>query len=158
MKKITLLTISFLLAMAVIVSNGFSWPQGKNKNCPNQGGHMHQGGPMHKNCGQNQGSHPGIGQGYHGQGHMHNGWGQKLSQDQKDQLKALHQQFIDENVETRTTIANLYNEMRMEMKTSPKRSLQILFLDSSWGGDMGVDPMGTKEGFARIGRKMPQDP
>ncbi len=89
MKKSIVLIIS-LLAIAVIASSTFSWAHRQGRS-----GHS---GMSHGEC--------------------VNHAGKKLSQEQREQLSALRHRFTDETVETRTAIANLYNEINMKMKTS----------------------------------------
>ncbi len=111
MKKTTLLTISAVLAMTVIASNGFSWTHEKNKYRHHEN-YVHQGEYTNNNCPQNQDRYSCTDKGFHSR------CDQDLSQSQKDQLKALHGQFIDETAEMRASMTDIYEQMRMEMDTS----------------------------------------
>ncbi|PIE64468.1 MAG: hypothetical protein CSA26_08325 [Desulfobacterales bacterium] len=123
MKKMTVLFIAFL-SITVITSTAFSSPHGKGK----PGNHV--------DCYRSE-------HGYDHHGHVPP-FGQKLSQNQKDQLKTLHRQFIDETVATRTAIANIHNEIQMLMETSePERDKLVSLVKQ-------LEPLKTEMAIKRI--------
>lgn len=93
MKK-SMIVITSLLAVTLMATSAFSWGHGKG------GGN-------------------GSGQGYgcSGQEYRANAW-KNLSQEQRDELTALRQKFIDETYETRSAMMVKHQEMRMLMETS----------------------------------------
>jgi zinc resistance-associated protein len=90
MKK-SMIVITSLLAVALLATSAFSWGHG------------------------NKGS--GKGCGGSGQGYNTNIWND-LSQEQRDELTALKQKFIDDTYETRSAMMVKHQEMRMLMETS----------------------------------------
>ncbi|MBA3010133.1 MAG: periplasmic heavy metal sensor [Proteobacteria bacterium] len=88
MKK-SMIVITSFLAVALLATNAFSWGPGKG-------------------CG-------GSGQGY-GAGESA-AWND-LSKQQKDELTALNQKFIDETYEVRSAMMTKHQEMRLLMETS----------------------------------------
>ena len=93
MKK-SMIVITSLLAVALLATSAFSWGHGK--------------GGFGQGCG-------GSGQGYGINGT--NAWND-LSKEQRDELNALHQKFIDETYETRSAMMVKHQEMRLLMETS----------------------------------------
>ncbi|MCP3944355.1 MAG: periplasmic heavy metal sensor [Desulfobacteraceae bacterium] len=67
---------------------------------------------------------------YSDQGHKNNSW-QNLSNEQKTQLKTLHQKFIDETYETRSDLLVKHQQMRMLMETSSPDKAQIKSLSQA---------------------------
>ncbi len=130
MKKTIILAT--LLSMALIASNAFAYHQKQGKQSQH-GGQYSCSNPANHARGKNTEGQHGMKQGhglhgkqFHGKQHRH--W-QKLTQEQRDQLKMRHQQFIDETVSQRTAIANLYNEMQMVMETSaPDRNKLVALI------------------------------
>jgi zinc resistance-associated protein len=90
MKK-SMIVITALLTVALLATSAFSW------------GHGNKG--YGKGCG-------GSGQGYGA-----NAWND-LSQEQRDELTALKQKFIDDTYETRSAMMIKHQELRMLMETS----------------------------------------
>ena len=90
MKK-SMIVITSLLAVALMATSAFSW------------GHGNKG--YGKGCG-------GSGQGYDA-----NAWND-LSPEQRDELTALKQKFVDDTYETRSAMLVKHQEMRMLMETS----------------------------------------
>ena len=90
MKK-SMIVITSLLAVALLATSAFSW------------GHGNKG--------------DGKGCGGSGQGYNTNIWND-LSQEQRDELKALKQKFIDDTYEERSSMMVKHQEMRMLMETS----------------------------------------
>ncbi|MBU0972034.1 MAG: periplasmic heavy metal sensor [Proteobacteria bacterium] len=88
MKK-SMIVITSFLAVALLATSAFSWGPGKG-------------------CG-------GAGQGY-GTGES-SAWND-LSKQQKDELTALNQKFIDETYEVRSAMMTKHQEMRLLMETS----------------------------------------
>ncbi len=112
--KKSMILILAIVAVAFMASSAFSWGHGK-------------GGGMGKGCSRMTG----------------NGW-QDLTQDQQDQLKALHQKFVDDTLETRTAIKNIHTEMRMIMETSqPDRDRLVSLAEQ-------LEPLSTELGIKRI--------
>lgn len=99
MKK-SMIVITSLLAVTLLAGNAFSWGHGN-------GG---------QGC---NGS-----QGYTNSGHRYGGAGQNgaawndLSKEQRDELGALRQTFVDETYEVRSDMMVKHQEMRMLMETS----------------------------------------
>ncbi len=140
MKKIALFLIA-LSSAALITTTALATPCA-TKNPGHQGKYMdshhgaHQGG--YHNMARGQNFH---GKQFHGKQHRH--W-QKLTQEQRDQLRTLHQQFIDETITQRTTIANLYNELQMLMETSaPDRNKLVTLIKQ-------IEPLKTEMAIKRI--------
>jgi zinc resistance-associated protein len=95
MKK-SMIVITSLLAVALLATSAFSWSSG-GRGCGGSG----QGGSNYEGCGVNGA----------------NVWND-LSQEQRDELKALKQKFIDETYEERSAMMVKHQEMRMLMETS----------------------------------------
>ncbi len=93
MKK-SMIVITSLLAVALLSTSAFSWGHGK--------------GGFGKGC-------SGSGQGYGTNGTS--AWND-LSTEQRDELTALKQKFIDETYELRSDMMVKHQEMRMLMETS----------------------------------------
>lgn len=92
MKK-SMIVITSLLAVALLATSAFSWGNGG------------------RGCGQG-------GNNYEGRGvNGANIWND-LSQEQRDELKALKQKFIDDTYEERSAMMVKHQEMRMLMETS----------------------------------------
>lgn len=92
MKK-SILIISTFLLVAFIAGNGLAWDSGKNRG---------KGYGNQQNC-----------QGFQGKG----AWND-LSQEQKDELAALRQSFIDDTYDLRSAKFQKHQELRMLMETS----------------------------------------
>lgn len=92
MKK-SILIISAILVTALVAANVFAWGQGKGR---------------------------GMGSGYSQDCPRYGGQGafNDLSRDQKDELAALRQKFIDETYEVRSAKFQKQQEMRLLMETS----------------------------------------
>ena len=88
MKKSMILIIS-IAAIALMTTNAFSW------------GHSRGQGGMRGGCA----------------GYMSNTY-QDLTPEQQDQLKALHQKWIDDTYEKRASMASIRNQMQMMMETT----------------------------------------
>ncbi len=63
----------------------------------------------------------------HHDAYKNDSW-QKLSQEKKDQLEALHRQVMDETAKTRATITNISNEMRTVMESAQPDREKLLSL------------------------------
>jgi len=104
MKK-SMIVISSLLAVALLATSAFSWGHGR--------------GNYAKGCqGYNQGNNDGQGGGNgQGNGYGANVWND-LSKEQRNELTALRQQFIDDTYEIRSSLFQKRHELRMLMETS----------------------------------------
>ncbi len=144
MKNIAIILIT-LWSTALITTTAFAGPCGTSDS-GHQGQYMHS--PHHSGAAKHPGGYHGMkkGHGFHGKpfhGKQKSCW-QQLSQKQKEQLKALHQQFIDETVSNRTAIANLYNELQMLMETSaPDRDKLVSLIKK-------MQPLKTEMAIKRI--------
>ena len=95
MKK-SMIVITSLLAVALLATSAFSWGGG-GRGCGGSG----QGASNYEGCGANG----------------PNAW-MDLPQEQRDELKALKQKFIDETYEVRSAMMVKHQELRMIMETS----------------------------------------
>ena len=108
MKK-SMIVITSLLAVALMATSAFSWGHGR--------------GNYGRDCqGYNQGNGDGQGNGYgkgygQGNGGDANVWND-ISKEQRNELTALRQQFIDDTYEIRSSLFQKRHEMRMLMETS----------------------------------------
>ncbi len=96
MKK-SMIVITSLLAVALLATSAFSWGNG-GRGCGGSG----QGESNYEGCGANG---------------TNNVW-KDLSQEQRDELTALKQKFIDDTYEVRSAMMVKHQEMRMLMETS----------------------------------------
>ncbi len=144
MKNITIILLA-LWSAALITTAAFAGPCGTSDS-GHQGQYMHN--PHNSGTAKHPGGYHGMkkGHGFHGKqfhGKQKRPW-QKLTQEQRDQLKTLHQQFIDETVSNRTAIANVYNELQMLMETSaPDRDKLVSLIKK-------MQPLKTEMAIKRI--------
>ncbi len=140
MKKIPTILIAFW-SVALITSTAFAGPCGTS-NSGHQGQYMHS--PHHSGAAKHPGGYHGMKKGHGFHGKQNRLWQKKLTQEQKDQLKTLYQQFIDETITQRTAIANLYNELQMLMETSaPDRDKLVSLIKK-------MQPLKTEMAIKRI--------
>ncbi|PIE72894.1 MAG: hypothetical protein CSA20_05340 [Deltaproteobacteria bacterium] len=100
-----LVPVISLLAVALVSSSAFSHSQ-KDGTMP----HSQMSGEM-----------------AHHDAYKNESW-QKLSQEKKDQLEALHRQTMDETAQTRETITNISNEIRTVMESAQPDRDKLLSL------------------------------
>ncbi len=123
MKK-SIIAITALLAVAFFATNAFSWGHGGSK----------------KGCG-------------NGYGAKRNSAYNELTAEQKTQLSALRQQFVDETYETRSAMMTKHQELRMLLETSSpdKAKLDTLITEIS---DLKKDVQTKRVDFILAGKKI----